>query len=94
MRSTTGFAAGEWSIADAAAAPILIRMMMSFEHDVGKYPEGEGKRIFAILRDYAEFARLRKYIEDLRSRPSFLATYDEVSMLRFAFMITVAEDFV
>ncbi|KAI0712662.1 thioredoxin-like protein [Earliella scabrosa] len=71
-----GFAVGEWSIADVAAAPFMIRMPLSFEHDLGQYPEGEGKKVMEELRT-PRFARLMRYIEDLKNYPSVAKTYDE-----------------
>ena len=74
-----GFAVGEWSIADVAAAPFMIRMPLSFEHDLGQYPEGEGKKVMEELRT-PRFARLMRYIEDLKNHPSVRKTYDEVRL--------------
>ena len=74
----TGFAVGEFSLADAAAVPFLVRALLLLENDIGKYPAGEGKKAAATLRE-PKFARLRKYIEDVKARPSFKNTYDEVS---------------
>ncbi|KAI0712661.1 thioredoxin-like protein [Earliella scabrosa] len=71
-----GFAVGEWSIADVAAAPFLVRMIPSLEHDLGVFPVGEGKKVMEELKG-PRFVRLMKYIEDLRNRPSVRGTYDE-----------------
>ncbi len=76
----TGFAVGEFSIADVAAAPFLARIMLLLENDIGKYPVGEGKKAFEALQK-PKFARLMKYITDLKARPSFQASYDHVSVL-------------
>lgn len=73
-----GFAVGEWSIADIAAAPFLARFVMLLENDLGKYPVGEGKKAFEALKQ-PEFGRIMRYLDDLKARPSFKATYDEVS---------------
>ena len=72
-----GFAVGEWSIADVAAGPYLVRMLMLLEHEIGKYPVGEGKRTLEALRG-PRLARIMKYVEDVKAWPSFRATWDEV----------------
>ncbi|KAI1789475.1 hypothetical protein LXA43DRAFT_1062840 [Ganoderma leucocontextum] len=76
----TGFAVGEWSIADIAAGPFLVRVLMLLEHDIGKYPVGEGKKTFEALRG-PRFARIMKYVEDVKAWPSFRATWDEAAAL-------------
>ena len=76
----TGFAVGEFSIADVAAAPFLVRILLLLEHDIGRYPAGDGKKTFEALQR-PRFARLSKYIADLKARPSFQASYDEVCSL-------------
>ncbi|TFK89258.1 thioredoxin-like protein [Polyporus arcularius HHB13444] len=76
----TGFAVGEFSIADVAAAPFLARIMLLLENDIGKYPVGEGKKAFEELQK-PKFARLMKYIADLKARPSFRASYDHAQVL-------------
>ena len=73
----TGFAVGEWSTADIAAAPYLVRMLMLLEHEIGKYPVGEGKKTLGALRE-PKFARIMKYVEDAKAWPSFRDTWDEV----------------
>ncbi|RDX43147.1 hypothetical protein OH76DRAFT_1488044 [Lentinus brumalis] len=80
LPDTGPFAVGEWSIADAAAAPFLARTWMLLEHDIGKYPHGEGKSTLEVLRG-PKFARIAKYLEDIRSRASFAATWDENAQL-------------
>ncbi|KAM5541835.1 hypothetical protein V8D89_004564 [Ganoderma adspersum] len=76
----TGFAVGEWSVADIAAAPFLVRSLMLLEHDIGKYPVGEGKKTFEALHG-PKFARILKYVEDAKAWPSFRATWDEAATL-------------
>ena len=77
----TGFAVGEWSIADVAGAPVLIRIMTHLEHDVGKQAAGEGTKTLAELRK-PKYARVMKYIEDVINRPSVQATWSTVSLFR------------
>ncbi|KAI0359759.1 thioredoxin-like protein [Trametes cingulata] len=70
----TGFAVGEWSIADAAVIPFLARMFLYLEADLGKYSVEDGKKMReAIASD--KFARLRQYVQDLRERKSFKDTW-------------------
>ncbi|KAI0654855.1 thioredoxin-like protein [Cubamyces menziesii] len=73
----TGFAVGpEWSNADSAVAPFLVRMDLMLRHDVGRYPQEEGAAILEALRG-AKFARLAKYIDDIMKSPVFKTTWDE-----------------
>ena len=65
----TGFAVGEFSLADIAAVPALLRIILMLKHDIGKYPVGEGKKAFEQLSQ-PKFARLMKYLEDVKARPS------------------------
>ncbi|PIL28264.1 hypothetical protein GSI_09676 [Ganoderma sinense ZZ0214-1] len=75
-----GFAVGEWSTADIAAAPYLVRILMLLKHDIGKYPVGEGKKTMEVLRG-PKFARIMQYVEDAKAWPSFRATWDEAATL-------------
>jgi len=48
--SPSGFAVGDhFTIADAAIAPFLGRWELLFRNDVGKFAEGEGKRVHEVL---------------------------------------------
>ena len=78
LLSPTGFAVGEYSLADIAIAPFLARFDVSLRNELGNFPEGAGSAILETLRS-PRFARLQKYFEDLKSRPSFQRTFDEVS---------------
>ncbi|KAI0654862.1 hypothetical protein C8Q70DRAFT_463241 [Cubamyces menziesii] len=71
-----GFAVGEFSIADIAIAPFLARTRVSLLNEIGKYPEGDGKKVWAHITS-GDFARIAKYSEDLFARESFKATFDE-----------------
>ncbi|KAJ8480750.1 hypothetical protein ONZ51_g6457 [Trametes cubensis] len=70
----TGFAAGEWSLADIAAAPFTAWVYLMLEHDLGPFPAGEGLRLFELLKS-PKFARLLAYIEEVQERPSFKRTF-------------------
>ena len=76
---------GDWSIADVTAVPFLARIKLLLENDLGRYPAGEGLKAMEELKK-PKFARLMKYIEDAKNRPSFKATWNEVR-------ISVVSDF-
>ncbi|CDO71136.1 hypothetical protein BN946_scf184845.g6 [Trametes cinnabarina] len=71
-----GFVVGEFSIADIAITPFLARARLALINDIGKYPEGEGKKIWANITS-GKFARIGKYAKDLFARESFKVTFDE-----------------
>ncbi|KAI0674673.1 hypothetical protein C8Q78DRAFT_611518 [Trametes maxima] len=73
-----GFIAGEWSIADAAFSPFLVRLMLLLKGNIGLFGNGVGAATLKIL-DSARFARLGRYIEDNVARPSMAKTWEEVS---------------
>ena len=72
-----GFVCGRWGIAEMAAAPFLVRAWMMLEHDIGKYPPGEGKKVMDALQG-EKYARIRRYVEDIKAYPSFKQSWDEV----------------
>ncbi|KAI0366312.1 thioredoxin-like protein [Pilatotrama ljubarskyi] len=72
----SGFAVGEWSIADIAAGPFLARIEMLLRHDLGSFPAGEGVRVHKVLQS-ERFARLGKYLDDVKAWPSFRDTWNE-----------------
>ena len=77
--STGAYACGaEWSMADMAAAPFLLRALMMFEGDVGKYPEGEGKAAFAAFNNDPKYSRMARYFAAIKAHPTVQATWDEV----------------
>ncbi|EIW57659.1 thioredoxin-like protein [Trametes versicolor FP-101664 SS1] len=72
----TGFAAGEWSIAEAAVAPFITRLFLFVRVGLGSYTEEN----WLMLRDALEgerFARIRKYVQDIHERPSFKKTWGD-----------------
>ena len=71
------FAVGEWSIADMAVGPFLARIVLFLEHDMGKGTLEDGRKALEELRG-PRFARLARYLEDVKAQPSFRATWDEV----------------
>jgi glutathione S-transferase len=56
-------------------------MGVALHNDIGAYPEGESKKVIEALSS-PQFARFAKYVEDLKARPSFKKTWDEVSSLQ------------
>ncbi|KAI0371419.1 glutathione S-transferase [Pilatotrama ljubarskyi] len=71
-----GFAVGQFSIADIAIAPFIARTRVSLLNELGKYPEGNGKKVWETATT-GKFARIGKYAEDLFARDSFKSTFDE-----------------
>ena len=77
--SPSGFAVGDhFTIADAAIAPFLGRWELLFRNDIGKFAEGEGKRVHEILFQSERFARLQKYFANISGRQSFKNSFDSV----------------
>ncbi|TFY68660.1 hypothetical protein EVG20_g3471 [Dentipellis fragilis] len=80
-----GWAIGpQFSIADAAFAPFLSRLELYLRNDIGRYDPAEGERVYKLLFESAEFARLQQYWRDIAARPSFKATFDEAFLLDYA----------
>lgn len=73
----SGFAVGQYSIADAAVAPFIARAYVSLSNEVGGFPEGDGKKTLEAINS-SRFARFQKYWQDIQARPNFKATFDEV----------------
>lgn len=69
----------QFTIADAAVAPFLGRAEVALSNDFGKYPVGEGKKVWETLSTSPKYARFWKYFQDLKARDSFKSTFDEVS---------------
>lgn len=78
----TGFAIGEFSIADIAIAPFLGRLELALSNDLGAWPEGQGQgeKISNLLQQ-PKLARINEYSKAVQSRPSFVSTWDPVSRL-------------
>ena len=87
-----GFAVGpEFSLADVAIAPFLLRIIMVFEHELGKFPLGEGRKALEALKE-PRFARLTEYLENIRARSSIQKTWDEVSGMCQRYVVEVTSD--
>ncbi|EMD37302.1 hypothetical protein CERSUDRAFT_123300 [Gelatoporia subvermispora B] len=80
----SGFAVGEWSIADAAAASILARTEVIFEinHPINGWAESENRKMLDLL-DGPLFVRLKQYRLDLAARPAFKASFDKTVVKDF-----------
>ncbi|KAI0644027.1 hypothetical protein C8Q79DRAFT_1011844 [Trametes meyenii] len=76
LLAPSGFAIGQWSMADVVVAPMIVRLMRLARYEIGKYPMGEGKRLLKALSE-PRFARFMQYYESLWDRPSVRATWDE-----------------
>ncbi|KAH6908863.1 hypothetical protein BKA70DRAFT_1279028 [Coprinopsis sp. MPI-PUGE-AT-0042] len=72
-----GFAIGEYSIADAAITPFLVRANTVFSNDIGVYGEGLGKKLYDTLQNDPKYARYRQYFKDITERESLKTTYHE-----------------
>ena len=73
----SGFAVGEFTLADIAIAPTVVRLSLVLENEIGKYALGEGARLLAALKA-PKFKRFTQYVNDLKAHPSIQKTYDEV----------------
>jgi glutathione S-transferase len=81
LLSPSGFAIGDhFTIADAALAPFLGRWELQLRNDVGKYAEGTGPRVHAILFQSERFSRLQNYFANITSRQSFKNSFDSVRL--------------
>ncbi|KAI0649012.1 thioredoxin-like protein [Trametes meyenii] len=69
-----GFAAGEWSIAEAAVVPFLERLRLYLDVGLGRYSKEDGGKMRSAFAG-ARLARLRKYLDDAREHPSFKKTW-------------------
>ncbi|KAL1949601.1 hypothetical protein VTO73DRAFT_8482 [Trametes versicolor] len=89
-----GFAAGEWSIADAAVIPFLARMFPYLEAGLGLYSKEDGVKMRKAMAS-ERFARIRQYVRDCRARPSFANTWagdaEQVEAAKTVPMLRVGE---
>ncbi|KAL1941810.1 hypothetical protein VTO73DRAFT_6810 [Trametes versicolor] len=79
MLPPTGYAVGEWSIADAAFSPILLRWVHSLENGLAMFTPETVKQSRDAFNS-PRFDRLRKYLEDNVARPSMSKTYDREAL--------------
>ncbi|KAH9913463.1 uncharacterized protein BXZ73DRAFT_81925 [Epithele typhae] len=76
------FAVGEWSMAEMVAGPHLALAWLMLSHDVGKYEAGLGLAAWKELSEGEKFARLRKYVEDIKAHPVWQASWNELARCR------------
>ncbi|KAI0334012.1 thioredoxin-like protein [Cubamyces sp. BRFM 1775] len=69
-----GFAAGEWSIADAAVAPSVVRLKLFLREGLGAFTEEDLQRLRDAMAS-EKFARFAQYVQDVSERPSFKKTW-------------------
>lgn len=74
----TGFAVGEWSIADVAVAPQFGRVEVALREDLGPWEEGVGPDMYKVVFEGTRFARWVRYWRDIEARESWKKTWDEV----------------
>ncbi|RPD82904.1 thioredoxin-like protein [Lentinus tigrinus ALCF2SS1-7] len=78
MLPDEGFVVGEWSIADAAFVPSLLFVNVFVKGGVGYWVKMKhGEKVKAELESSPRFARLRRYVDDWKKRPSLKAVWDE-----------------
>ncbi|KAI1781610.1 hypothetical protein LXA43DRAFT_1105631, partial [Ganoderma leucocontextum] len=82
LPSSGGFAVGEWSIADAALVPILLRMEHLWRLKPFTIREAEADKALETLNS-PRFARLRQYVADNKKRGSVAKTWDEEEAARY-----------
>ncbi|PIL35474.1 hypothetical protein GSI_02202 [Ganoderma sinense ZZ0214-1] len=75
----TGFAIGQYSIADCAVAPFFVRMKMFLRRGIGAFSQENREKLSEVLAS-EKFARFRQYVEDLENRPNFQKIWDEVEL--------------
>lgn len=72
-----GFVLGQWSIADAALLPLLLRLELIATLSPFTIREGLAQKAIEELHS-PRFARIQKYIADSLARPSGAKTWDKV----------------
>ncbi|VDB83127.1 unnamed protein product [Peniophora sp. CBMAI 1063] len=77
----SGFAIGEWSIADASVAPILGRVEVALREDIGSWAAGEGPATYKEVFEGQKFARLVKYWRDNQARESWKKSFNEAGYI-------------
>ncbi|KAI1785067.1 hypothetical protein LXA43DRAFT_900544 [Ganoderma leucocontextum] len=78
---STGFAVGEWSIADAAFLPLYLRALTMLELNPAMLALESAAEVSATLGGSPRFARIRKYLEENMARPSMAKTWDPVRLI-------------
>ncbi|KAG1717458.1 thioredoxin-like protein [Suillus lakei] len=77
------FAVGDhYTIADASISPLLARLKIVIETDIGKFPVGMGYKLGEELKG-PKYAKFMKYVQRILERPSLKKTHDEESAIAF-----------
>ncbi|KAF5344353.1 hypothetical protein D9758_013284 [Tetrapyrgos nigripes] len=66
----------EFSNANGAIAPFLVRWDVGLSEDIGAYGEGEGEKVWDLLSKDAKYERFRRYLKILEERESVKKTSD------------------
>ncbi|KAI0699157.1 hypothetical protein C8T65DRAFT_793556 [Cerioporus squamosus] len=74
----TGFAVGEWSIADAAFVPFLLRLESLLKNKFWAFADGVAEMTLMELRG-PRFVRIWRYLEENVARESMAKTWDEMA---------------
>ena len=75
------YAVGEsYTIADACFTPIIRRLQLSIEYDIGKFPVGYGPNFGESLKD-PKFAKFMAYVGTITSRQVAKETWEPVSRI-------------
>ncbi|KAG0698054.1 thioredoxin-like protein [Suillus ampliporus] len=77
------FAVGDrYTIADACIAPLLSRLKITYETDIGGFPVGQGIKLGEALKA-PKYAKFMKYAQVMLERPSLRDTNDETYLAEF-----------
>ncbi|VDB83115.1 unnamed protein product [Peniophora sp. CBMAI 1063] len=79
----TGFAVGDWSIADACVAPGIGRLEVILREDLGSWEKGVGLELHKELFGGQRFPRFVRYLRDLQARNSWKSTWDETRFVEY-----------
>ncbi|KAG1717751.1 hypothetical protein EDB19DRAFT_1922133 [Suillus lakei] len=77
------FAVGDhYTIADACISPLLARLKIVTETDLGKFPVGMGYKLGEELKGH-KYAKFMKYVQRILERPSLKQTHDKEFVIAF-----------
>ena len=74
----------EWTLADTAVAPFLVRFNRAKLTGIGLFGEDTGKQLIKELED-PKFAKFNAYAKAVTERDSVKNTFPTVSVLRRSF---------
>ncbi|KAG1863094.1 hypothetical protein F4604DRAFT_1785272 [Suillus subluteus] len=77
------FAVGDhFTIADACISPLLTRLKIITENDLGRFPVGLGFKLGEELKG-PKFTKFTKYVDQILERPSLKQTYDKEGVITY-----------